>query len=160
MCLASIVIVMCGVMITMEIYQRIFKIYILIPFSTLSYSTFVMGNRSGGEVFSGYLKSIIQVALEAMVIMLAISFTYRLCNNSAVMQKLFPAKFNDYAVVAATSYDDYIVLNEFVSNYSISYDEDAGSMDSVIICGSTMIMQRDLPKRKVKDIILILLGKC
>lgn len=125
--LGSIVIVMCGVMITMEIYQRIFKIYILIPFSTLSYSTFVMGNRSGGEVFSGYLKSIIQVALEAMVIMLAISFTYRLCNNSSVMQKLFPAKFNDYAVVAATSYDDYIVLNEFVSNYSISYDEDADS---------------------------------
>lgn len=124
--LGSIVIVMCGVMITMEIYQRIFKIYILIPFSTLSYSTFVMGNRSGGEVFSGYLKSIIQVALEAMVIMLAISFTYRLCNNSAVMQKLFPAKFADYAVVSASNYDDYVVLNEFMS-YDIKYDESTGS---------------------------------
>ena len=124
--LGSIVIVMCGVMITMEIYQRIFKIYILIPFSTLSYSTFVMGNRSGGEVFSGYLKSIIQVALEAMVIMLAISFTYRLCNNSAVMQKLFPAQFADYAVVSASNYDDYVVLNEFMS-YDIKYDESTGS---------------------------------
>lgn len=124
--LGSIVIVMCGVMITMEIYQRIFKIYILIPFSTLSYSTFVMGNRSGGEVFSGYLKSIIQVALEAMVIMLAISFTYRLCNNSTVMQKLFPAKFADYAVVSASNYDDYVVLNEFMS-YDIKYDESTGS---------------------------------
>lgn len=125
--LGSIVIVVCGVMVTMEIYQRIFKIYVLIPFSTVSYSTFVMGNRSGGEVFSGYLKSICQVALEAMVIMLAICFTYRLCSNSTVMQKLFPSSFSDYAVVSATTYDDYIALNTFVSEYTLDYDENSGS---------------------------------
>lgn len=125
--LGSIVIVVCGVMVTMEIYQRVFKIYILIPFSTLSYSTFVMGNRSGGEVFSGYIKSICQVALEAMVIMLAICFTYRLCSNSSAMQKLFPSSFEDYAIVAASSYDDYVALNTFVSEYTIKYDEGTGS---------------------------------
>lgn len=125
--LGSIVVVMCGVMITVEIYQRIFKIYILIPFSTLSYSTFIMGNKSGGEVFSGYIKSICQVALEAMVIMLAISFTYRLCNNSSVMRRLFPSDFEDYAVVAATTYDDYVALHEFVSGFTVNYDESSGS---------------------------------
>ena len=125
--LGSIVVVMCGVMITVEIYQRIFKIYILIPFSTLSYSTFIMGNKSGGEVFSGYIKSICQVALEAMVIMLAISFTYRLCNNSSVMRRLFPSDFEDYAIVAATTYDDYVALHEFVSGFTVNYDDSSGS---------------------------------
>lgn len=126
--LGAIVITVCGVIITIEIYQRILKIYVLIPGSTLAFSTFVIGNgKSGGEVFSGYIKSICQVALEGFVIMLAICFTYSLCSNSKVMEKLFPADVTDYTTVSASCADDYVALSSFLFDYNIKYDERTGS---------------------------------
>lgn len=41
--IAAIAIIASGVMIAVEIYTRIFKIFILIPFSTISFTTFVVG---------------------------------------------------------------------------------------------------------------------
>lgn len=126
--LGAVVITVCGVLITVEIYQRILKIYILIPCSTLAFSTFVIGhNKSGGEVFTGYVKSICQVSLEALVIMLSICFTYTLCSNSKIMEALFPADVADCTRVSASCADDYIALSAFIFDYNVKYDETTGS---------------------------------
>ncbi len=100
--LASVVVVVCAVIITMEIYQRLFKIYVLIPFSTLSFSTFVIGeHRHGNEVFYGYLKNIIQTAIEGLVIMILLFFSYSLVANGKTMKTLFPT-FNEFDAVTVS----------------------------------------------------------
>lgn len=88
--IGSIVVISSAVIITLEIYQRVFKIYILIPFSCFSFSTFVLSNNGhGNEVFHGYLKSIIQTSLEAVVIILALCFCSTLIRNDNTMNHLF-----------------------------------------------------------------------
>lgn len=89
--ICSIAIIASGIMITIEIYSRIFKMFILIPFSTISFTTFVMGDGNrGNEVFHGYLKSILSTAIEAVIIMVLLSFTSSLIAGGT-MEKLFPA---------------------------------------------------------------------
>lgn len=89
--ISAIAIIASGVMIAVEIYTRIFKIFILIPFSTVSFTTFVMGDGNrGNEVFHGYLKSILSTAIEALIIMVCLNFTYSLLTGDT-MQKLIPA---------------------------------------------------------------------
>lgn len=114
--IGAIAIVVCGIMITLEIYTRIFKMYILIPFSTISFSTFVMGDGNrGNEVFHGYIKSILSVAIEASIIMLCVSFTYSMLetkDGQSTMNKLFPAFEEEGAVslVNIETLDDAIYL--------------------------------------------------
>jgi hypothetical protein len=67
------------------------------------------------------------VALEAMVIMLAISFTYRLCANSKAMEKLFPADTAGYTTVTVAKYEDYVALSLFLNNFTPDYDESSNS---------------------------------
>lgn len=89
--IAAIAIIASGVMIAVEIYTRVFKIFILIPFSTISFTTFVMGDGNrGNEVFHSYLKSILSTAIEALIIMVCLNFTYSLLAGDT-MQKLIPA---------------------------------------------------------------------
>ena len=89
--ISAIAIIASGVMIAVEIYTRIFKIFILIPFSTVSFTTFVMGDGNrGNELFHGYLKSILSTAIEALIIMVCLNFTYSLLTGDT-MQKLIPA---------------------------------------------------------------------
>lgn len=89
--ICALAIIVCGIIITFEVYSRIFKMFILIPFSTISFTTFVMGDGNrGNEVFHGYLKSILSIAMEAVIIMVFLSFTYSLISGET-MEKLFPA---------------------------------------------------------------------
>lgn len=145
--IAALAIIVSGVMITMEIYQRIFKLYILIPFSTISFSTFMMGDgNTGNQVFSGYLKSIISVSIESIVIMISIFFSFILINGTT-METLFPqASDEDTTVVTVRNvselnalyfasvydwqpfdradYEDYVTWSDLSSNVLsvIGYD--------------------------------------
>ena len=87
--LCSIAIIACGAIITMEILQRVFKIYVLVPFSSISFTTFVMGNGNrGNEIFRGYLKSVISTASEALVIMVCVSFTFSIAGDMKLMDSI------------------------------------------------------------------------
>lgn len=91
-CIVALVIIGCAITICVEIYQRVFKMYILIPFSTISFTTVVMGdNNRGNEVFHGYFKTILSTAAEAVIIMLCIAFTHSLVDKTDTMNNLFPA---------------------------------------------------------------------
>lgn len=90
--IAALLLIACAVMITLEIYERIFKIYILIPFASLSFSTFVLGDGNrGNEIFHGYLRSVITTSLEALIIVICISFTSSLISSGKTLEKLLPA---------------------------------------------------------------------
>lgn len=88
---AAFMIVFSAVQITLEIYERIFKIYILIPFSAISFSTFVLGDGNrGNDIFHGYMRSIITTAMDAVIIVLCICFTSMLVSGET-LNKIFPA---------------------------------------------------------------------
>jgi hypothetical protein len=93
--LGALVIVVNGVMIMIEIYQRIFKLYILIPFASLSFSTYASGDNKGHEVFNGYLKNIVATGLESIIMMAIIIFSFVLISSGTTMDKLFPSTIED-----------------------------------------------------------------
>lgn len=123
--IAAIAIIASGVMIAVEIYTRIFKIFILIPFSTISFTTFVMGDGNRGtEVFHSYLKSILSTAIEALIIMVCLNFTYSLLLGDT-MQKLIPA--------TKTEASESITVNGAELAYLlVSISGDASSANSVL----------------------------
>lgn len=135
--LGAVVIIVSAVTICMEIYQRIFKIYILIPFSTISFTTFVMGDGNrGNEVFHGYLKSILSTAAEAVIIMVCVVFTGTLVTHTDTMDNLFPA-FAEMQTeqVAYYSEEDLMALVLYVNHDASSLAILSGS-DGISISDS------------------------
>lgn len=124
--IAALIIVVCAGLVTFEVYKRLFRIYILIPFSTLSFSTFVIGSHQhGNEVFYGYVKNIVQTALEGLVIMLLLFFSYSLISNNATMSALFPTHDKYDAVTGVLNTPtDASVLCIYLTEYS---KNDAGN---------------------------------
>lgn len=123
--IASLVVIATGIIITLEIYQRVFKMYVLIPFSTISFTTFVMGdNNRGNEVFHGYLKTILSTAAEAVVIMMCVSFCYNLIESGQTMNDLLG--LNEVTVdIECYSPDDVMAVFYGVNGeYSFMYDGD------------------------------------
>lgn len=118
----ALIIIACAVIITVEIYQRLFKIYILIPFSTVSFSTFVMGHMKGREIFEGYLKNLIALSIEAVIIMLAINFSIIFINSEIIDNAL--AKFiteKDAVTVDCNSGYDVLALDYAIHGDVKSY---------------------------------------
>lgn len=130
--IGSLVVITSAVMITLEIYQRVFKIYILIPFSCFSFSTFAMSkNGHGSEVFSGYLKSIIQTSLEAVVIILALSFCSSLIANDTTMNNLFSGyDATDYISITVNNPEEYQYAKNYYRNKQYA-DNNGKSMEEV-----------------------------
>ncbi len=80
-----LVIVASGITVMLEVYQRMFKIFVLIPFSAISFSTFTMSDsHRGAEVFHGYVKSIVSTAIESVIIMVFIAFSLTLINGDGL----------------------------------------------------------------------------
>ena len=134
--IAAIAIIASGVMIAVEIYTRI----LLIPFSTISITTFVMvdGNR-GNEVFHSYLKSILSTAIEALIIMVCLNFTYSLLHGDT-MQKLIPA--------TKTEASESITVNGAELAYLlVSISGDTSSANSVLK------EQKDNISQAVKELV-------
>ena len=74
--LGAIVMIACAIMIIFEVYKRFFKIFVLMPFASLSFSTFVMGDGNrGNEMFRGYIKNTLVISAEAIIIVLCMAFT-------------------------------------------------------------------------------------
>lgn len=94
----ALVIVVCGVVIVVAVYQRIFTIFMLIPFAPFSIATFPMPDWKGHEIFQGYVKSILKTSLEAVLITSALAFSFILIHSGTTMQELFPADLDDTQV--------------------------------------------------------------
>lgn len=116
--IAALLLIACAVMITLEIYERIFRIYILIPFASLSFSTFVLGDGNrGNEIFHGYLRSVITTSMEALIIVICISFTSSLISSGKTLEKLLPALDEESVKeLICTGEDDFFVLYTSVIN--------------------------------------------
>ena len=83
--IVMLVIVSSGITIMLEVYERIFKIFILIPFSCVSFAAFtITDNNRGSEIFHGYLKSVLATAIESIIIMLIIAFSVKLIKGENV----------------------------------------------------------------------------
>lgn len=91
----ALVIVVCGVVIVVAVYQRIFTIFMLIPFAPFSIATFPMPDWKGHEIFQGYVKSILKTSIEAVIITSALAFSFILIHSGTTMQALFPAAIDD-----------------------------------------------------------------
>ena len=101
----AIVMVASALMIVLEIYKRFFRIFILIPFASISFSTSVMADGHGNEIFKGYLKHIIAAAFESVIIVLCLVFCSTLTapqgddnTMSPFMQSLFSFTSTDATV--------------------------------------------------------------
>lgn len=87
---AAIIMIGAAVVILVEIYKRIFKMFCLIPFASISLSTAVLDDNHGNEVAKGYFKGICSCAFEAVVIVLCMTFCASLTTeNSSLMKSLF-----------------------------------------------------------------------
>lgn len=109
--MAFLVIIASGITIMIEVYQRMFKIFVLIPFSAISFSTFTMSDsHRGAEVFHGYVKSIVSTAIESVVIMVFIAFSLVLINGDG-LGDLFNSEGNLlYESYTASSVNDLYYL--------------------------------------------------
>lgn len=87
--IGCIAIIVCGVTIALAVYQRIYRMFILLPFGAFSFTTYTLGEFKGHEVFQGYLKGIIKTAVEGAIIALAITFSFVLISSGDSMQRLF-----------------------------------------------------------------------
>ena len=104
----AIVMVASALMIVLEIYKRFFRIFILIPFASISFSTSVMADGHGNEIFKGYLKHIIAASFESVIIVLCLVFCSALTtpqgegdSMSPFMQSLFSFTSTDATVHTA-----------------------------------------------------------
>lgn len=79
--IGAIVMMACAVLIIYEIYKRFFKIFCVIPFASISLSTYIMADGHGNEIFKGYLKNVLAMSLEAVVIVLCLGFSASLSNS-------------------------------------------------------------------------------
>ena len=85
----GIALVVCGTVIVIAVVQRVYKIFILIPFAAFSFSTYTLPDAHGHEIFSGYLKGIIKTSFEACIISLIITFAFVLIKNDS-MEDILP----------------------------------------------------------------------
>lgn len=91
--IGTVAIFACAVGILMQIVIRFFKMFVLIPFSSLSFSTAVMSDGNGSEIFKGYIKHLLAVSLEAAVMVLCLimasAYTNGGMSTSGIMSELF-----------------------------------------------------------------------
>lgn len=81
--IGGLTIMVCGVQLIVTVMQRLFKMLLCIPFAPVAFAGF-----AGGEKFSqsgvAWIKTFLGYALEASVMVLAISVSFGLFNDSAV----------------------------------------------------------------------------
>lgn len=106
-----LVIIASGITVMLEVYQRMFKIFVLIPFSAISFSTFTMSDsHRGAEVFHGYAKSIISTAIESVIIMVFIAFSLTLINGDGLDSVFSSDNTVLYETYTANSQSDVLYL--------------------------------------------------
>lgn len=139
--IGAIVMVACAIMIVLEIYKRFFRIFVLIPFASISFSTSVMADGHGNEVFRGYLKSMIAASFESVIIVLCLVFCSALTapkgdeySQSSFMQTLFTFTADDNSVHTIEfsdqeSYDDFKTYARTMCYFTGSDDEKQDLMD-------------------------------
>ena len=128
-----LVIIAAGVTVMLEVYQRMFKIFILIPFSAISFSTFTMSDsHRGAEVFHGYVKSIVSTAIESVVIMVFIAFSLSLINGDGLGSIFADDASSQYESYTAYSTNDVLYLRYCKKAKKFS-DDQVSVMQSVEI---------------------------
>lgn len=134
--IGAIVMMSCAVLIIYEIYKRFFKIFCVIPFASISLSTYIMADGHGNEIFKGYLKNVLAMSLEAVVIVLCLGFSSSLSNSGldGWMASLFNVESDlNLREVTLENDDDYIQFVQYCDvNKLLNSLGDVGSFNSVI----------------------------
>ena len=137
--IGSIIMVGCALIVVLEIYKRFFRIFVLIPFASISFSTSVMADGHGNEIFRGYLKNIIAASFESVVIVLCLVFCAALTvpkgdnlEQSAFMEKLFSFS-NEELNIKTMEINSDEELEKFNSYaYAMCFLSGGSEMDSFI----------------------------
>ncbi len=128
--IGTVILIGTGLMIALEVYQRLFKLFLLIPFSAISFSFFAIGNGTpGNEVFHGYVKNIFSTAIEAVVISICIGFMLLLIqgvgNKGSTIEKLFPCNVTECYTLEINTGADF--------NFTVSLNHSSRSFSSNIV---------------------------
>jgi len=92
--IGAVVMIACAIVIIMEIVTRFYKIFCIIPFASLSFTTFVLPDGKGNEIFRGYIKNTIILSLEAAIIVFCIALSNVLIGSSAEEDSLVSSIFD------------------------------------------------------------------
>lgn len=88
--MGALIIVGAGFMILVAVYKRIFRLFILMPFGSFSFSAITLAPMKGRDVFSGYLRSIVATAIESIIIMMGIMFSLILISSGQTLSQILP----------------------------------------------------------------------
>lgn len=92
--IGAVVMIASAIMIIMEIFKRFFKIFVFVPFASLSFCTVVLPDNKGGEIAKGYLKNAIATSIEAGIIVFCLVVSSTLVSNSSTSGGLMGEIFN------------------------------------------------------------------
>lgn len=112
--IGMIAIIVCGLIVVVEIYKRVMRLFMILPFGSFSFATYTLSDFKGHEIFQGYLKGVIKTSIEAIVIMLAICFSYILLQSGHTTEALFPSKEDGRALTT-----DITIRND--DEYELAY---------------------------------------
>lgn len=122
--IGALAVIVCGVLIAMAVYQRIFKMFVIMPFASFSFATYILPDGKGHEIFQGYLKNILKTSFEAVIIMLIISFSFIMIRKGTTTEQLFPASLASVSTieeeVSITNDDEMIYFYRKTSSGIIS----------------------------------------
>lgn len=123
LCLVAFLVIFgSAVTILIEVYQRVFKIFVLIPFSGVSFAAFTMSDANrGSDVFHGYVRAITATAIEAVVITIMIVFSLRMVNGNSMGELLGRANVKTEVITIANS-NDIVYLQKCYAAGSFSTD--------------------------------------
>ena len=88
--LGALIIIGAGFMILVAVYKRIFRLFILMPFGSFSFSAITLAPGRGRDIFSGYLRSTVATAIESIVIMMGIMFSLILISSGHTLSQILP----------------------------------------------------------------------
>lgn len=88
--LGALIIIGAGFMILVAVYKRIFRLFILMPFGSFSFSAITLAPGRGRDIFSGYLRSLVATAIESIVIMMGIMFSLILISSGQTLSQILP----------------------------------------------------------------------
>ena len=88
--MGALIIIGAGFMILVAVYKRIFRLFILMPFGSFSFSAITLAQGRGRDIFSGYLRSIVATAIESIVIIMGIMFSLILISSGQTLSQILP----------------------------------------------------------------------
>ena len=119
--IGAVVMVSSAIAILLEIFKRFYKVFVLIPFASLSFSTFVLPDNKGNEIFKGYIKNALVTSLEAAIIVFCLAVSSSLmgagAGENSILNELFTVEEdNNYQSVKINNENELIKFNTYCNS--------------------------------------------